>query len=65
VWDVVAHSLASLCATLVYIVSPEKIVLSGGVMLRECLYPKVQVRLGPGQGKCIIRPCMPSSDAGR
>ncbi|GMI42895.1 hypothetical protein TrCOL_g10676 [Triparma columacea] len=45
VWDHVANALACLCATLTLTCSVERIVLSGGVMLRECLWGKVRVRL--------------------
>lgn len=41
-WDSVAHTLGGLCASLVLVVSPERIVLSGGVMNRTSLYPKVR-----------------------
>ena len=41
VWEATAHSLAGLCASLVLVVSPERIVLSGGVMNRKVLYAKV------------------------
>lgn len=44
-WNNVAHALAGLCASLVLVVSPERIVLSGGVMNRKSLYPKVRERL--------------------
>lgn len=40
-WDSVAHALGGLCASLVLVVSPERIVLSGGVLNRQSLYPKV------------------------
>jgi len=43
-WDHVANALACLCATLTLAVSVERIVLSGGVMLRECLWGKVRER---------------------
>lgn len=43
VWDACAYQLAQLCAQLVYIASPEKIRLGGGVMNRTCLYPKIRV----------------------
>lgn len=42
VWESVAHSLAGLCASLILVVSPERIVLSGGVMNRTILYGKVR-----------------------
>eukprot|EP00953_Heterococcus_sp_UTEX-ZZ885_P014470 8183-Heterococcus_DN1.PRE.1 len=42
IWEPVAHALAGLCATLVLVASPERIVLSGGVMNRSILYPMVR-----------------------
>lgn len=42
IWEATAHSLAGLCASLVLVVSPERIVLSGGVMNRTILYAKVR-----------------------
>lgn len=42
VWTHVAHYLAHLCATLVYVVSPEVIVLGGGIMNRTCLFPLIR-----------------------
>lgn len=44
VWDAAAHYLGALCANVVLLASPEKIVLSGGVMLRPCLFPKVRAK---------------------
>ncbi|CAN0501232.1 unnamed protein product, partial [Scytosiphon promiscuus] len=41
-WEATAHALAGLCASLVLVVSPERIVLSGGVMNRTLLYGKVR-----------------------
>mmetsp|Transcript_7261 Transcript_7261/g.10814 ORF Transcript_7261/g.10814 Transcript_7261/m.10814 type:complete len:250 (+) Transcript_7261:154-903(+) len=40
-WDYCAHSLASLIVSLVLVASPERIYLSGGVMNRKIIYPKV------------------------
>ena len=49
VWDQAAHYLGALCAQLVLVVSPERIVISGGVMKRTVLFQKTrekcQVRL--------------------
>lgn len=45
VWDVAAHYLASMCANLVLVVSPQRIVLSGGVMQRASLFPKIREKL--------------------
>eukprot|EP01113_Clastostelium_recurvatum_P027673 TRINITY_DN3342_c0_g2_i1.p1 TRINITY_DN3342_c0_g2~~TRINITY_DN3342_c0_g2_i1.p1 ORF type:complete len:324 (+),score=39.02 TRINITY_DN3342_c0_g2_i1:31-1002(+) len=42
VWETVGFYLAHLCTTLVLTVSPEVIVLGGGVMNRSILYPIVQ-----------------------
>lgn len=44
IWDVCAYYLAQLCATLVLTVSPERIVLGGGVMQRKVLYDKVRAQ---------------------
>jgi fructokinase len=41
-WDMVAYYLAILCLTITYIVSPQKIVLSGGIMKRSSLFPKIR-----------------------
>mmetsp|Transcript_14424 Transcript_14424/g.57473 ORF Transcript_14424/g.57473 Transcript_14424/m.57473 type:complete len:401 (+) Transcript_14424:86-1288(+) len=42
VWDAAAHYLASLVATLVLVVSPQRVVLSGGVMQRASLFPEIR-----------------------
>eukprot|EP00611_Tribonema_gayanum_P000883 TRINITY_DN1067_c0_g1_i1.p1 TRINITY_DN1067_c0_g1~~TRINITY_DN1067_c0_g1_i1.p1 ORF type:complete len:361 (+),score=95.60 TRINITY_DN1067_c0_g1_i1:69-1085(+) len=39
IWEPTAHALGSLCASLVLVASPERIVLSGGVLNRTILYP--------------------------
>eukprot|EP00617_Octactis_speculum_P015494 CAMPEP_0185766428 /NCGR_PEP_ID=MMETSP1174-20130828/36963_1 /TAXON_ID=35687 /ORGANISM="Dictyocha speculum, Strain CCMP1381" /LENGTH=361 /DNA_ID=CAMNT_0028450107 /DNA_START=35 /DNA_END=1120 /DNA_ORIENTATION=- len=44
VWDVAAHYLACLCANTILLCSPEKIVLSGGVLKRSILFPKIRER---------------------
>jgi fructokinase len=41
-WNVVAFYLANLCATLTLTVSPHKIVISGGVMNRRSLFPRIR-----------------------
>jgi len=41
-WEVIAFYLASLCANLVLTVSPSVIVIGGGVMNREVLYPLIR-----------------------
>jgi len=42
VWEVAAHYLGGLCANIVLLASPERIVLSGGVMQRASLFPRVR-----------------------
>eukprot|EP00298_Acanthocystis_sp_HF-20_P008413 c17667_g1_i3.p1 GENE.c17667_g1_i3~~c17667_g1_i3.p1 ORF type:complete len:353 (+),score=169.81 c17667_g1_i3:22-1059(+) len=42
VWDHVSYYLASLCSNMILLVSPERIVLSGGVMQRHILFPKIR-----------------------
>mmetsp|Transcript_62171 Transcript_62171/g.115374 ORF Transcript_62171/g.115374 Transcript_62171/m.115374 type:complete len:307 (-) Transcript_62171:120-1040(-) len=42
VWDDAAWMLGSMCATLICMASPQRIVLSGGVMLRMSLFPRIR-----------------------
>lgn len=46
IWDHAVNALASLAATAVLLVSPERIVLGGGIMQRTALYARIQDRLG-------------------
>jgi len=66
VWDHAANALASLCASLVLTLSIEGIVIGGGVMKRNCLYKKINIRLHEilngyvstevnGQGGTLVR----------
>ena len=41
----VAASLASLCATMILTVSPDTIILSGGVMQNAALFPKIHEKV--------------------
>jgi fructokinase len=41
-WDATAYYLAQLCANLILIVSPEQIVIGGGIMNRGILYDKIR-----------------------
>eukprot|EP00419_Tripos_fusus_P002300 CAMPEP_0172689232 /NCGR_PEP_ID=MMETSP1074-20121228/22996_1 /TAXON_ID=2916 /ORGANISM="Ceratium fusus, Strain PA161109" /LENGTH=353 /DNA_ID=CAMNT_0013509003 /DNA_START=57 /DNA_END=1115 /DNA_ORIENTATION=- len=41
-WDTAAHYLGALCANMILLVSPERIVLSGGVLKRSILFDKVR-----------------------
>lgn len=45
VWVSTAHALASLCSALILVVAPERIIISGGVMNRTCLYPMVRSKV--------------------
>jgi fructokinase len=45
VWEAAAYYIAVLCANLVLIASPERIVIGGGVMQRRILYPMVRLHL--------------------
>lgn len=42
VWELEAHYLAQACVTLIYVLSPERIVLGGGVMKQKQLFPAVR-----------------------
>merc|ERR1712176_1463128 len=44
VWDVAAHYLACLCANMILLVSPERIVLSGGVLQRTILFDRIRAK---------------------
>jgi fructokinase len=44
IWDVAAHYLGQLCATLILIASPEQIVIGGGVLNRTILFDKIRER---------------------
>ena len=41
-WDAAAYYIGAMCANVVLLASPERIVLSGGVMLRKTLFPKIR-----------------------
>lgn len=44
-WTIQAHYLAQACATFVYTLVPERIVLGGGIMQRSHLFPLIRSRL--------------------
>jgi len=44
-WEAAAHYLGALCANIVLLASPERIVLSGGVMQRASLFPRVRTHM--------------------
>ena len=41
-WDTCSYYLAQLCATLILTVSCERIIIGGGVLNRQVLYPKIR-----------------------
>jgi len=41
IWELVSHYLGCLCANLVTTISPSIIVVGGGVLTRDCLYPLI------------------------
>lgn len=45
VWDHCSYALAAMCANLILIASPEKIVLGGGVMSRKSLFPRIRTHV--------------------
>ena len=55
-WDLEAHYLAQMCVTALMTVSPQKIILGGGVMGQKHLFPKVHqetMRLLGGYLSCV------------
>lgn len=44
-WDSTAYYLAQLCASISLAISPHFIVLGGGIMQRECLFPNIRKHL--------------------
>jgi fructokinase len=54
-WELQADYLGQLCALLVLTVSPQRIILGGGVMSQECLFPRVRVRMLDWLGGYIDR----------
>lgn len=44
VWDTAAHYLGCLCANMILLASPERIVLSGGVLQRKILFDKIRAK---------------------
>jgi len=45
IWDLIAHYLTVFCANISYVLSPEVIVLGGGIMNRTILYDKIRAEL--------------------
>jgi len=42
IWDLEAYYLAQLCISITFLTSPEVIVIGGGIMNREILFPKIR-----------------------
>uniref|UniRef100_A0A7S0ZEP7 fructokinase n=1 Tax=Timspurckia oligopyrenoides TaxID=708627 RepID=A0A7S0ZEP7_9RHOD len=42
VWNIIAYYLAALCINITYLISPQVIVISGGIMKRTLLYPLIR-----------------------
>lgn len=55
-WDSVAFYLAQLCLSVTYMVSPHVIVLSGGVMKRAVLFPKIRAHFKEMNNGYITHP---------
>jgi fructokinase len=45
IWEHAAHYLAGMCVNLILTLAPERIVLGGGVMQRECLFKKIHANV--------------------
>jgi fructokinase len=55
-WELQADYLGQLCAQLVLTVSPQRIIIGGGVMSQDCLFPLVRLRMQHWLGGYIDRP---------
>jgi fructokinase len=44
-WEFASHYLAALCVNMVLLVSPERIVLSGGIMNRDMMFPTIRKKV--------------------
>jgi fructokinase len=44
-WDLEAHYIASALCNTIYVLSPKKIILGGGVMQKEFLFPKIRAEV--------------------
>ncbi len=60
VWSLQAQYLARACATLVYALSPERIVLGGGVMQQQHLFPRIRRHLRDELGGYVDVPALTS-----
>lgn len=57
-WDLEAEYLAQLAATLTLVLSPKKILLGGGVMRQDSLYPRIRTRLKALLGGYLEAPAL-------
>ena len=61
-WDAAAHYIGALCANIVLLVSPERIVLSGCVMRRAALFPRVRARMQAMLGGVVAHEALTTAD---
>jgi|UniRef100_A0A7S4LHB7 fructokinase len=64
VWEHCAHALGSLCASLVCGLSPERIVISGGVLQRAALFPKIRKHFLKVLNEYIVHPKLTEENVG-
>jgi fructokinase len=58
VWETAAYYLAGMCMNLILVASPEKIIISGGVLKRECLFPMIRKHVQKMLNGYIDVPCI-------
>jgi len=57
-WPLQAHYLAQACITLIHIFSPERIILGGGIMQRDLLFPMIRARVQHRFGSYLKLPAL-------
>eukprot|EP00698_Gefionella_okellyi_P002041 TRINITY_DN1191_c0_g1_i1.p1 TRINITY_DN1191_c0_g1~~TRINITY_DN1191_c0_g1_i1.p1 ORF type:complete len:289 (+),score=56.34 TRINITY_DN1191_c0_g1_i1:48-914(+) len=62
VWEAAAHYLAVCCANVTMTLSPQKIVIGGGVPQRPCLLPMIRSRTTKLLGGYLQHPSLTTSD---
>eukprot|EP00762_Andalucia_godoyi_P007701 ANDGO_07990.mRNA.1 Putative fructokinase len=63
VWDAVAHYLAQACVSMTLFLSPQKIVLGGGVLKRRILFDKIRKETFRLLNGYVQHPALASEDA--